>query len=405
LSSLVFYISGHGFGHASRQIEIINSLSAGPPALGAEALAKASPRLATFTRPGRRSPGEGGSRSVPVARPGILIRTSAPRWLFDRTLRIPFRWFERECDTGVVQIDSLHLDEAETVRRAGAFYATFPDRVAHEAAFLTEQQVQLVVADAPPLACAAAARAGIPAIVISNFTWDWIYSGYADRFATEAPSVLPVIREAYRLTAEAWRLPMPGGFEGIERVDDIPFVARHARADLPREDVLAALDVPVDRPVALSSFSQYGVNGFDVSLLDCLDDWTVVITGSDRPSSLPEGVAFVQESHIYDNGLRYEDLVAACDIVVTKPGYGIISECIANHTAMLYTSRGHFPEYDVLVREMPRYLRCAYIDHESLLAGRWLEKLDAILVSPPPPERPRTDGADVAAEKIAAAIG
>jgi len=319
-------------------------------------------------------------------------------------MRTPFLWFERECDTGMVQVDSLRLDEEATVQRAAAFYSTFADRVAHDAAFLTEQQVQLVVTDAPPLACAAAARAGIPSIVIANFTWDWIYEAYADRFNADAPFVLPEIRDAYRRATRAWRLPMHGGFEAIDTVDDIPFVARHGRADLNREDVLAALDVPRDRPLALSSFSQYGVGGFDVSSLDCLDEWTVVIVGSDRPATLPKGVAFVPESHIYDHGLRYEDLVAACDVVVTKPGYGIISECIANDTAMLYTSRGHFREYDVLVRDMPRYLRCAFIEQASLLAGRWRDKLDRILVSPPPPERPRTDGADVAAGMIAAAI-
>ena len=35
-----------------------------------------------------------------------------------------------------------------------------------------------------------------------------------------------------------------------------------------------------------------------------------------------------------------------------------VSDCIANGTALLYTSRGRFAEYDVLIREMPRYLRC-----------------------------------------------
>ena len=52
-----------------------------------------------------------------------------------------------------------------------------------------------------------------------------------------------------------------------------------------------------------------------------------------------------------DTGIRYEDLVGAAEAVVTKPGYGIISEAIANDTAILYTARGHFPEYDVLVSE------------------------------------------------------
>ena len=31
---------------------------------------------------------------------------------------------------------------------------------------------------------------------------------------------------------------------------------------------------------------------------------------------------------------------------MTKPGYGIISECVANGTAILYTSRGRFAEYE-----------------------------------------------------------
>ena len=86
----------------------------------------------------------------------------------------------------------------------------------------------------------------------------------------------------------------------------------------------------------------------------------------------------MDESLIYAKGLHYQDLVGACEVVVTKPGYGIISECIANETAMLYTSRGHFLEYDVLVREMPRFVRCAFIDQESLLAGRWLEQPECV---------------------------
>lgn len=364
MPTVAFYISGHGFGHASRQIEIINAL-------------------------GRRAP-----------QVSIDVRTSAPRWLFDRTVRVPFRYFERECDTGIVQIDSLRLDEEATATRARQFYATFAQRTSAEREFLAEESVDLVVSDAPPLACAAAAAARIPSIVISNFTWDWIYGGYADRFAAEAPWVVPCIRAAYAQATAAWRLPMHGGFESCARVTDLPFVARHARADMDRAAVLNTLGLPSGRPIALSSFGGYGVSGFDLSTLDCLEKWTVVVTGRETSPVVPGGVVFVQESLIYDRGLHYEDLVAACDVVVTKPGYGIIAECVANDTAMLYTSRGHFLEYDVLVREMPRFLRCHFIGQESLLAGRWLERLDALLASAPPPEHPATDGADVAADMI-----
>jgi L-arabinokinase len=87
-------------------------------------------------------------------------------------------------------------------------------------------------------------------------------------------------------------------------------------------------------------------------------------------------------------------------VVVSKPGYGIISECIANDTALLYTSRGHFVEYDVLVRDMPRYLRARYIDHADLFAGRWQASLDALLADSAPADRPRVDGAEVTARQL-----
>ena len=53
-------------------------------------------------------------------------------------------------------------------------------RVDAEAAFLRDERVDLVVADIPPLGLAAARRAGVPGIGVSNFTWDWIFSAYPD---------------------------------------------------------------------------------------------------------------------------------------------------------------------------------------------------------------------------------
>lgn len=363
MPAICFYISGHGFGHASRQIEIISALGA---------------------RLGHDGP--------------ILLRSTATSRLFERTIRVPFTLLPGECDTGVVQADSLRLDEAETVRRASDFYRTLDARAAAESAMLRQHDVRLVISDAPPLACAAAASAGVPSIVISNFTWDWIYEGYGARFAAEAPHVLPSIRAAYRQADAGWRLPMHGGFAGVRHVEDVPFVAR--RATRTRDEVLTALRIRGDKPIVLSSFGGFGVSDFDIGDVDCLNDYTVVITRWQEAEAPPAGVRCVDEWTMYEMGFRYEDLVAAADVVVTKPGYGIISECIANDTAMVYTSRGHFVEYDVLVREMPRYVRCAYLEQAALLAGRWRAALEHVLASPPPPETPRTDGAEVLAHNI-----
>ena len=365
---ITFFITSHGFGHASRQIEVINAL-------------------------GARAPG------LP-----IRVRTSGGRALYDRTLTTPATIEDGPCDTGVVQLDSLRLDAAETIRRADAFHRTLGDRAADEARALVAGGARLVVGDIPPLAFAAAARAGVRSVALANFTWDWIYEGYADQIAS-APDLLPVLRAAYARATEAWRMPIGGGFSSCPVVRDLPMISRHARHE--PADVRAALSLPADRPLALVSFGGHGTATFRFSSLDCLDLVGVVFTSgaAGPPGGTPAGVFEVLESRMYEAGLRYEDLVGAVDVVVTKPGYGILSECIAHRTAMLYTSRGRFVEYEALIEAMPRYLRSQYLDQDALFAGRWRGALETLLARPDPPETLPTNGAGVAAERILGMIG
>ena len=192
IDTAVFYISGHGFGHASRQIEIINALRA--------------------IRPDLR----------------IVVRTSAPRWLFDLTVTRPFSFAHGEPDTGVVQIDSLQVDAAASIDRAWDFHRTLDVRAKAEARLLESHDATLVAGDIPPLAFAAAATAGVPGVAIGNFTWDWIYEHYHEQVAA-TPDLLPVIRNAYATADRAWRLPMAGGFASFPRIVDAPLVAHRPR--------------------------------------------------------------------------------------------------------------------------------------------------------------------------------
>jgi hypothetical protein len=339
---VVFYVSGHGFGHASRSIEIINAL--------------------IDRQPGLR----------------VVVRSQVAPWLFERTARPGVELSPVETDTGVVQIDSLHLDAPATIRRALEFMRTFDARVQAEAAFLRSAGALIVIADLPPLGIAAARAAGLPGIAYGNFTWDWIYANYEG-----SAGLVSRIGAIYAHTTTALRLPMWGGFETMKNVRDLPFVARHACRE--PADTRRALGIPLDQKVVLASFGGYGVQGASKPRVP---GYHVLWPGD------------VDEPAMYDAGYRYEDLVRAVDVVVTKPGYGILSECIANGTAILYTSRGDFREYPVLVQEMPKYLRCAFIDHDDLFSGNWAPHLDRLLEQPRPQEKPDTNGAAVAAGLI-----
>ena len=360
--AIFFYISGHGFGHSIRQIEIIEALL---------------------------------SRQRPLR---IVVRTSAVPRLFTRALDDAVEFLPAEVDTGVVQVDSLRLDPAATMTNAAAFYGGLSRRVEDERALLERHRAVLVVTDAPPLACASARAAGVPSIVCGNFTWDWIYRDYADA-SPDAPAVIDQIAALYADAAAGWRLPMHGGFETVPAIRDVPFVARHSTGG-DADTIRRTLSLPCDIQLALVSFGGYGVHGLALEALDCAGSWRAVVTAKEIPERLPPGVVVVKEDEIYRRGLRYEDLVRAVDVVISKPGYGIISDCVANGRPLLFTSRGRFAEYDVMLHEMPRFLRCRQIAMDDFLAGRWREALEALAGSPAPPEQPSTDGARVVANLI-----
>jgi L-arabinokinase len=220
--SLVFYITGHGFGHAARDIEVINAVMARQPDVE------------------------------------VHVRTTAPRWLFDLTVRGRVEFHSVEIDVGVAQRDSLTPDIPATMSRAQAFYGDASRLVDSEAEALRRMNARLVVSDIGPLAFAAADRAGVPAFGLGNFTWDWIYEGYGDRLG-DASWLPGRLRAWYALASGAWRLPMHGGFASFRSLVDVPLVARRSRHD--REAVRARLGLEGTRPVVLESFGGFDLAG------------------------------------------------------------------------------------------------------------------------------------------------
>jgi L-arabinokinase len=351
--AIAFYISGHGFGHASREVEILNALGPGHD---------------------------------------IVIRSAVVPGLLARTLRIAYRLLPGVCDTGIVQSSSIAHDDGATVAAARAFYATYAERLEDEVTRLAPLGIRLVVSDIPPLAMSVADRLGVPSVAVANFTWDWIYETHPG-FVDGAPGVIEAIRSAYGRAALALELPFAAGFDLFPRVRPIPLVAR--RPTQSRRVTRSHFGLPANGRIALLSFGGYGMPTLDLAALDCQPEWTIVTT--DRSTQTPSPAAIVLPEEAFTGQVRYEDLVAAVDVIVTKPGYGIIAECISAGTPMLYTSRGVFREYDLLVAAMPRVLRCRFISPEDLFAGRWRDALDEVVSLPEPPETMPVNGAEVAA--------
>jgi L-arabinokinase len=201
------------------------------------------------------------------------------------------------------------------------------------------------------------------------------------------------------------RLPFHGGFQTmLARLRDIPLIAR--RASRPRSEIRRLLGIQPEATVVLASFGGYGLllpfariardNGFTLLLTDHERRGVRSSATSANNGSLVS----VEIAALARRGIYYPDLVGAADVVVSKPGYGIVSECIANGAALLYTDRGRFAEHDVFVAQMPDVLRCRFVPQDDLLAGRWHDAVSALLRQPAPQQSLNTNGATVAADVI-----
>ena len=68
-------------------------------------------------------------------------------------------------------------------------------------------------------------------------------------------------------------------------------------------------------------------------------------------------------------GMSFSDLLASCDVVLTKPGYGMFAEAAYAGVPVLYVSRGEWPEQPYLVEWLKQHGVCLEVTQEALDQG------------------------------------
>ncbi len=350
---VAYYISGHGFGHAVRSIQIINELLD----LGCEP----------------------------------IIKTGAPAFLFkeglSRSVKIVFETF----DVGLCQLDNIRFDLAKTKERVQKVLASANAVIQKEKQFLSDHRISGIICDIPFIPFAAANQLKLPSVGVSNFSWDWIYEYYGKKDLEWRP-LAQTIRDYYRQGELLLRLPFSGAMDAFQRIEDIPLVARKSR--MGKTAVRKSLGLPLDRKIGLIGFSQLDLEeqAFKKIERSFSDILFLIMPPLNWRSPVFRKIEREEASFV--------DLIAAADFVMTKPGYGIVSDCLPQGTPMIYSDRGEFPEYPILVEGIKSHLPHCYMPQEDLYSGNWEPYLAKLDRQHSPGQPVKFDGARVAAERI-----
>ncbi len=290
---ILWYVSSHGWGHAARQRELI--------------------RIYKQKHPDTI----------------ITVASDVPKWFWDNT----------EINSIIPGVVSPIVKEKDDDIDLEATRTHFQNFIGQSSALLKQEVTRqntlkpdLIITDIDPLPVKAANLNHIPALGISNFTWDWILKEMFPDMLMEVSTITEMYSSGTFL-----KLPLSPNYSPFKTTIEAPLLRGGKIGNPSKVKKL----LPAGK-ICLLALRQK-IEGMKLRLPE----------GYTAVSCLPEPAHLncfnITPSELSQNGATFSDLFAASNILLTKPGYGIVSQIITTgKKAILLTGR-NFPEEKFLL--------------------------------------------------------
>uniref|UniRef100_A0A5B7ACR5 Putative L-arabinokinase-like n=1 Tax=Davidia involucrata TaxID=16924 RepID=A0A5B7ACR5_DAVIN len=333
-----YYVTGHGFGHATRVVEVV--------------------------------------RNLILAGHDVHVVTGAPDFVFTTEIQSP-RLFLRKVllDCGAVQADALTVDRLASLEKYSET-AVVPRAsiLATEVEWLNSIKADLVVSDVVPVACRAAADAGIRSVCVTNFSWDFIYAEYVMAAGNDHRSIVWQIAEDYSHCEFLIRLPGYCPMPAYRDVIDVPLVVR--RLHKSRKEVRKELGIGDDVKLVILNFGGQPA-GWKLKEEYLPSGWLCLVCGASDNQELPPNFIKLAKN-VYT-----PDLIAASDCMLGKIGYGTVSEALAYKLPFVFVRRDYFNEEPFLRNMLEYYQGGVEMIRRDLITGHWKPYLErAVCLKP-----------------------
>jgi hypothetical protein len=321
---LIVDLSGHGYGHAGMAAPVLNALRIG--------------------RPGYK----------------LTIRTSVlASWLAER-VDGPFNYIEQS-DFGMPMADAMRVLPEESLAIYSRIHTDWSEKIAKATEQLAALKPTLLLSNITYLSLAAAKRLGVPAIAFGPLNWADIFHHYCIQLPG-AQKIWAQMVESYA-AAEVFLQTVP--FMLMPSIHNGRVVGPVARMGRERKLELRQ-NLRLDDDVLLVLIALGGIpTKFSFSNWPRLKDMRVLFApGQDNlhPDVIPTATL----------DFPFIDLVRSCDGLITKPGYGLITEAACNGTPVLLLPREDWPETSALQNWLSRHNRTLMITEKKLRDGDFL---------------------------------
>ena len=334
--NVCYYISSHGFGHATRSIAIIRELI---------------------------------RKNI-----NIIIRANLPEWLITQSFRNYSIKYFKGFETLKVfhNEDLLILEKDKSINYLTKYYRNYEKIIKKEVKFCKNNGIDLILSDIEPSAFEIADKCGIPSIGISNFTWIDIFP----EFIPSDSKILKRFENSYRKASFVFRLPFHFEMDYFSKIIDVPLVFRKLTRS--PEQVKIQLDIPPHNKLV---FIQFGGHYFST-----IQKWKqklskfykenpsfVFITNRFSDFQPVKSNTFIKQ--IPFNDVETQDYIPE-NIIIGKTGYSLVSEVIGYNSIFFYTIREKWKEDDHLQEGIKKYGIGKFFLREDLINGNWIDYIE-----------------------------
>jgi len=308
---------------------------------------------------------------------------NVPGWLFEDSLSGPFRYHALLTDIGLAQQTSLAEDIPETLHRLDDFLPFDSGLLQALATQVSGLGCRLVMCDIAPLGIAVARQAGLPSVLIENFTWDWIYATYAHEDA-RIERHITYLRGLFR--AADYHIQTEPACD--RRPADLTTLPVSRRVRTPAPTIRRKLGIPKQAPAVLLTM---GGVPWQYTFLEQLERHRAayfVIPGAGEWARDTGNLVCLPRRA----GFYHPDLVNACDAVIGKLGYSTLAEAYWAGVPFGFIERRRFRESPVLAAYVEAQMSGLAISEAQFRSGEWLSRLPDLLAKPRV-RRPGANGA------------
>ena len=331
---IAYFISPHGFGHAARAASVMEAIF----------------EIDTSIR--------------------FEIFTTVPSWFFEDSLSVPFAYHSLLTDVGMVQDSPLREDLGKTIQHLDDFLPFEPSMIGSLSRHLKALKCELIICDIAPMGILAAQGAGIPSVLVENFTWDWIYEGY-ESSNEQMSNYVDYLRSIYdSVSYHIQTEPVC-----LYRKPDLLTLPVSRRVKRPDYKIRKQLRIPTNKKAVLITMGGIQERYAFIKDLTNQTDVCFIIPGGSQTMEWSDNLVLLP----FHSDLYHPDLVNASDAVIGKVGYSTLAEVYHAGVPFGYILRPSFRESKKLADYIERKMPGIAIEEADFHSGDWITQLPKLL--------------------------